>query len=135
MANSNYQILYRQKRLVEREFTCFKCNIHGHGETLKCKGILQPLDNIEPYDIEIIQVPGISPKVYIKNPKIDYNSKIHMYKAGHLCLYYPTEFMWNTSTSIAHYTIPWINEWILYYEIYKITGIWEGVSASHSNEK
>ena len=116
---------------MEKEFTCFRCNIQSHGLFLTCKGVLQPLENIEPYSIEITQVPERTPKVFVKSPKIEYDSKIHMYRTGNLCLYYPSDFNWNASTAFAHYLIPWVNEWIIYYEIYKISGVWEGPAAPH----
>jgi len=132
MANSDYQILYMQKQLIEKQYECFKCSIKFHGQSIVCKGWLQPLEYIEPYQIEIMQNPGNSPKVFIKSPKIEYSTKIHMYKKGNLCLYYPPDFNWKSNISIATYTIPWVNEWILFYEIYKISGVWEGPSAPHS---
>lgn len=93
--------------------------------------MLQPADNIEPYNIEIIHEPGSAPKVFVKSPLIKYDPNIHMYKSGSLCLYYPADFDWSATTSFAHFLIPWVNEWILYYEIYKISGVWEGTSAPH----
>jgi hypothetical protein len=96
-----------------------------------CRGYLQPLDYIEPYQIEIIQIAGKTPKVFIKYPKIEINPKIHIYREGNLCLFYPPDLNWKANTSVAKYTIPWINEWIIYYEIYKISGKWEGPAAPH----
>jgi hypothetical protein len=131
MGSSNFKELLLQKKLIEKEFSCFKCTINGHGLSLTCKGILQPLENIEPYSIEIIQEPGCVPKIFVKSPKIKYDPKIHMYKSGNLCLYYPYDFNWNATTAFAHYLIPWVNEWIIYYELYKISGVWEGTAAPH----
>jgi hypothetical protein len=96
-----------------------------------CRGLLQPLDYVQPYQIEIMCIVGKSPEVYIKNPKIEVNSKIHIYKSGNLCLFYPPDLNWKAHTSIANFTIPWINEWIVYYELYKISGEWEGPESPH----
>ncbi len=131
MANSDYQTLYLQKQIIEKRFECFKCDIKFHGLNMVCRGQLQPLDYIEPYQIEIIQVSGNPPKVFVKSPKIEYNPKIHMYKKGNLCLYYPPDLNWKANTCVATYTLPWINEWIVYYELYKISGVWEGPAAPH----
>lgn len=98
---------------------------------MTCRGILKPLDYIEPYEIEIKVSYGFAPRVFIKNPKISYNEDIHMYRNGNLCLYYPRDMYWDSNSSITEYTIPWINEWIIYYELYKISGIWEGPAAPH----
>lgn len=128
---NNFQLLHFQKTLIEKQFRIFKCDIIQHGQKMVCKGWLQPLDYIEKYHVEIIQYPGKIPKVFIKTPRIIYNSEIHMYTEGNLCLFYPPDFKWGTNTSIAQFTIPWVNEWIIYYEIYKINGVWEGLAAPH----
>ena len=103
-----------------------------HGQSMICTGCLQPLDYIDPYQIEMVLLPGYSPKVFVKNPKIEYNPKIHMYKDGHLCLFYPHDLFWKENTSVATYTIPWVNEWIVCYELYKISKVWEGPAAPHA---
>ena len=76
---------------------------------MQCKGWLQPVDIIEPYQIELIQVAGEPPKVFVKYPKIAIDPKIHIYKGGNLCLFYPPDLNWKSNTSVAKYTIPWIN--------------------------
>jgi hypothetical protein len=71
------------------------------------------------------------PNVYILKPNISPNSNIHIYKEGSLCLFYPGDLHWKENTSIAEYTIPWIFEWLLYYELYQLTGVWEGEYVAH----
>ena len=131
MPSSNYKILYMQLQGIEKKYDCFTCKIIGHGSMLLCKGSLQPLDYIEPYQIKFTQTAGNAPRVFVVSPQVEYNPKIHMYKEGNLCLYYPVEFNWKANTSVAMYMIPWINEWIIYYELYKISGVWEGPSSPH----
>ncbi len=131
MANSDYKTLMLHKHRIEYTYDCFECKINGRSQTMTCRGILQPLDYIEPYEIEIRVTSRLAPRVCIKNPKVPYNKDIHMFKNGNLCLFYPRDMLWNSSTSITEYTIPWIIEWILYYELYKISGIWEGPAAPH----
>jgi len=43
---------------------------------------------------------------------------------------------WTEQTPVYKYTVPWISEWIVYYEIYQMNGgIWEGPeSPLHMNE-
>lgn len=131
MASSDYMTLMLQKHYIEKTYDCFRCTVSGRRQTMICKGTLKPLDYIETYEIEIKVKCGVSPRVYVKKPKITYSEEIHMYKDGHLCLYYPWDMVWGSTTSIADYTIPWTNEWILYYELYKISGVWEGPAAPH----
>lgn len=131
MPTNSYSLLYLQKKSIEKQYCCFKCNIINHGAMLVCKGTLQPLDCIAPYHIKITQTAGNAPKVYVINPKIKCDPKIHIYKGGNLCLFYPAEFTWKSTTSVASYMIPWINEWIIYYELYQISGKWEGPESPH----
>jgi len=131
MANSDYKTLMLHKHHIEKAYECFKCSVSGRNQSLTCKGVLQPLDYIQPYEVEIKVFCGRSPRVYIMNPTVPYDKNIHMYKQGHLCLYYPRDMYWASNTSITEYTIPWINEWIIYYELYKISGVWGGPVAPH----
>jgi hypothetical protein len=38
---------------------------------------------------------------------------------------------WKDSTKIAAYTIPWTIEWIMLYELWKLTGKWEAAEVLH----
>ncbi|MBU1820006.1 MAG: hypothetical protein KKG00_00660, partial [Bacteroidetes bacterium] len=78
---------------------------------------------------------GTFPQVYILNPTVEPNADIHIYREGALCLFYPGDLRWRDKTSIAELTIPWIYEWIVYYELYLLTGKWEGDFVPHGNVK
>jgi hypothetical protein len=128
---NKFKIHWNQKKEIEMHFKCFTCVANNN--ELNCRGVLQPIDIIEPYTIQIQFKANTSPRVYVKSPKIIADSKIHVYPKGNLCLYYPKEFVWTNDTSIAKNIIPWINEWIVYYENYKINGgKWLGPEAPHS---
>ena len=45
-----------------------------------------------------------------------------MYEDHSLCLHYPPDMKWSSWTPIYLYTIPWVVEWPLYYEIYLENG-------------
>lgn len=50
-----------------------------------------------------------------------------MFKDHSLCLHYPPDKKWSGWTPIYQFTIPWLVEWIYYYEIYLVNGgFWEG---------
>lgn len=59
-----------------------------------------------------------------------------MYNDHSLCLHYPPDMKWNERLKIYEYTIPWISEWIIYYEIFLLNGgVWEGrESPTHMTE-
>lgn len=128
---SSYRIHHLQKARIEKAYDCFRCRLLEHGKCIVCTGRLKPLPEIEEYRVTIQQVDGTAPYVFITSPEIAYNEEIHMYKDRRLCLYFPEDMKWTSNLSIAELTIPWINEWIIYYELYKISGKWEGPSAPH----
>lgn len=130
---NNYSLLVAQKKRIERLYSCFTVEITGFTSyELICKGELQPIESVNKYKIEIKMRPNRKPVVRIISPTITPNPKIHTYSDGSLCLYYPVDMPWKANTYVADYTIPWIVEWILYYEIFQITKKWEGKEAPHS---
>ena len=92
--------------------------------------------NVSPvYKIELTYNYGNHPMVWIMDPSIPYESAIHMYADNSLCLYDWREQSWKESYHLYDTIIPWTAEWLLYYEIYKMTGKWIGRSASHDGAK
>jgi len=89
---------------------------------LVCRTRLQPHDACEMYKIRIEYSAGTAPQVFIDSHKIIPKSSIHMYSNETLCLHYPGDINWKHRTSLASYTVPWICEWIVCYELWKITG-------------
>ncbi len=71
-------------------------------------------------------VVGNEPKTTILTPTIYPSKHIHMYRDHSICLHYPPDMRRNEKIKVFEYTIPWISEWIIYYEIYKMTNVWEG---------
>lgn len=133
---NKYAILQYQKNLIEKHFTYLKCIIR-RDNVLICKGSIKPLQCINRYDIKIEYIAGYEPKTTILFPEIEPCREIHMYKDHSICLFYPPDMTWNEKTKVYQYTIPWISEWIIYYELYLINGnIWEGrESPIHIQEK
>ena len=80
------------------------------------------------YKFEIRCVHGYEPYTKILEPSnIVHSNAIHMYADHSLCLHYPPDMKWTGRTPIYAYTIPWLIEWIHYYEIFLINGgKWEG---------
>ena len=116
--------MYQQK-LIERHFKFLNCKIKK--TVLVCAGTLKLANCRNIYSILIEYVAGYEPKTTILSPNIMPCQEIHMYQDHSLCLHYPKDMVWNERTLIFKYTVPWISEWIYYYEIYLINGnVWEG---------
>lgn len=128
---NNFSKLARQKALIEKNYTYLKCKII-QGK-LTCKGTLQPNDACKEYTIKLTYEVGTQPKVKILEPQIEYNDEIHLYKSGNLCLFHSSDLVWNDDkVIIAKTIIPWISEWIIFYEIWQITGKWLGKEIKHT---
>jgi len=61
----------------------------------------------------------------------------HLYGSHHdprgaeLCLFYPDGRDWTDDMLVAESIIPWAAEWLFYYEMWQIDGIWAGPEAPH----
>lgn len=130
-----YANLMLQKKRIESTYKFLSCSI-DRDNVLRCSGWLQPTNCEGVYKVKVEYVAGKEPKSTIISPFVQHDPKIHMYSDHSLCLHYPPDMPWNEKINIAHYTIPWISEWIYYYEIYQLNGnIWEGPeSPSHIRE-
>jgi hypothetical protein len=94
---------------------------------LRWKGILQPTPLSCKYTIKLVYKIGTRPNVYVLEPELvvpDKKSEIHMFNDGSLCLYFKDD--WTPKMLIAETLIPWTSEWLLHYEVWRITGKWHG---------
>lgn len=125
ICNSKTGVLKYQEYLIKQNYSFLQTRIHKN--VLTCRGKLKPGGCQNIYDIKIECTVGNEPKTTIVSPIIEPSKHIHMYNDHSLCLHYPPDMEWTVRTAIFQYTIPWIIEWIIYYEIYLQNGnIWEG---------
>ena len=126
--------LYRrcvfQMHLINKNFPCFSCNLRGNRH-LYCIGNVTPYEGGNTYRITIDYTPPLAPRVRILKPSIDPKHEIHMYRSGDLCLFDPRESPWKSHYNISDKTIPWIAEWLIFYELFLLTGEWKGSSTTH----
>jgi len=93
---------------------------------------LQPSSLCEIYRIKIVYKSNISVKVYVvdKVLKIAHNRKKlpHVYSSEkqQLCLYSPSKKEWKSTQYIVNTIVPWASEWLYYYELWLIDGMWYG---------
>lgn len=129
-----YPVLLIQKKQMEKYYSYLNYEIKNN--VLICKGWIQPEGCKVSYKIKIEYVSGHEPKSTILSPKIEPCKEIHMYNDYSLCLHYPPDMHWNAQVPIHAFTLPWISEWVVFYELYLINGnIWEGrESPTHIRE-
>jgi hypothetical protein len=112
-----------EKHLLEKHYSFLTVRIQG--ERLECSGWCQPSEHSPVYHYKLIYTPGRPPKVFVVSPRIAYDENIHMYSDGSLCLYYPKDFSWTSSSNLYNTFIPWTHEWFIFYELYLLTGEWK----------
>lgn len=95
-----------------------------------------PTDLSDTYRIKIIYRDGFLPHVFVVSPKPLLKPKSakrlpHTYdtKRQRICICLPSD--WNSSMLIADTIVHWSLRWILYYEHWAYTGVWEG--GGHGN--
>lgn len=125
-----YSNFVLQKLLVEKHFPLFKCRFANR--RLTCVGSITPAEDCSKYTIEISYLCGGIPEVRILYPRIEWNNEIHMYRNGTLCLYFPPETPWGRTSKLHQTIIPWTAEWLVFYELFLLKGVWLGKAAPHS---
>lgn len=105
------------------------------GDRVTCRGTMRTTDTGADYRIEVVYKPWTTPKVHILDPAIQPERKLHFFDNGTLCLFDWREQPWQKHWNLADTIIPWTAEWLLYYELYLLTGKWLGRSALHDGAK
>jgi len=134
---------------IRRDFPGFRRQpaLHGCGVWL---GQLRPI--AKTYDIRVdmaagcadsnLSYPWRAASVRVLDgavrPASDGSSVPHLYGAwddprgAHLCLYYPPDETMLLGHQVARQLLPWAYEWLYYYEMWLVTGVWSGPEAPHS---
>lgn len=125
-----YHKVVSEQALLREKFPFLNSRISGL--ELTCRGRIQPTEQSQTYRVEIRYAPWNSPEVRVIEPKIEFTKDAHMYHNDTLCLYDWREQPWQNGWHLHQTIIPWVAEWLLYYELWLLTGKWLGKSASHN---
>lgn len=115
-------------------------NLSFNQNELTWKHTITPSPLSDQYEIKISYIRGKNPNVYVVNPKLTLypgEDKLpHVYdtKKQWLCIYYRKASEWRSDMHIADTVIPWTSEWLLHYECWLATGIWNGGGIHHESE-
>ena len=95
---------------------------------LRCVGELRPTSTSDSYTIQLIYKIPTRPEVHVINPPLRLApgcSRLpHVFDGNELCLYVDGE--WRPDLRISHFVVPWISEWLSFYEDWLATGEWLG---------
>ena len=122
-----------EKLQIQERFPFLKTRMVG--SRLVCRGRVQPTTASATYRIEVVYEPWDAPQIRILEPEIKPEGKLHFYKNGTLCLYDWREKPWQKRWHLADTIVPWAAEWLVFYEIYLLTGKRIGRAAVHSDSK
>jgi len=103
----------------------FECQVRGG--RLICRGNLKPFDISREYSVRIEYIVGFRPNAWVLGlPSPDETDKKipHRFKDGSICLFYHSE--WTPELPIARTILPWLLEWLAFYEGWLATGEWQG---------
>lgn len=112
---------------LQKAFPDSSCEF-GRG-SLVWEGTIQPTSVSDSYRVRLEYRHGKLPKVRLIDPEIEYRNGSrpeHLYPDGSLCIFYPRRPEWNHGMSLVRTIVPWVSEWLLYYEIWLATGEWRG---------
>jgi hypothetical protein len=118
--------LFRQAADLNRSYPGAESQLLKGG--LRWIGTIQPAEVSESYRVMITWDGRASrPTVRVLQPKVrDLPDKKvpHVFSDMSLCLHLHDE--WHPDTLISASVIPWTSEWLLYYELWLLTGEWFG---------
>ncbi|WP_298731601.1 hypothetical protein [uncultured Chitinophaga sp.] len=114
------------------------CEIFREGESvLTWIHALQPSPLSDTYRVKLHYSKG-QVKAYVLTPKLklaEGERKLpHVYSTERqqLCLYYPEKREWHAGMLFVQTIIPWMSEWLYFYEIWLCCGKWLGGGIEHS---
>ncbi len=106
----------------------FRCTIRRG--VLVCRGAIKPTALNRTYRVRIEYRARRAPVSFVEDPPLRRrrpDERIpHTYERDRPCLYFPGVNEWRSDKRIAHTIIPWLSEWLFYYEVWRATGEWLG---------
>lgn len=121
-----------QKYLVEKNFGWLRLYIDSDTKALIGKGKLRI--NRKEYEILLSYSPFHKyryDRIFINDNCIEYREDNHLYIDNSLCLYHPLIDKPLFQIMPLYRMVPWISEWIVWYEHWKIYGVWLGEEIRH----
>lgn len=105
--------------------------VEVHRSRLTWRGFLTPTPISPLYDILLTYSLNSMPEIFVLSPNLTKNKEgklPHVFSTEEqkLCLHFPPEKKWEPHRPLAIILLPWIGEWLYFYEIWVATGEWKG---------
>ena len=117
---------------MKADFPQFKGKL-GRNSSVRWVGEVAPFGISETYTVSIEYELRGRPRVTVLRPKLQTRAgkhAPHIFSDGTLCLHLPGE--WCPEQTISSTIIPWLCEWLFFYEIWVATGTWHGGGSEHA---
>lgn len=131
--------LQRQAESVRKQWPDLSIRIRK--STLEIEGKIQPTPLTLSYRFRLKYSVGSAPKIWILEPKLlteKNGQKLeHVYRPDERpCVFHPA-IDWTSRTYLGTTVIPWLSEWLFFYEIWLATDEWlgGGVHPGHQTEE
>lgn len=133
--------IHQQAAFIRQVWPNFECRIQDG--RLVCRGEVRPTDISRTYRVCIIYRGKHSPSVRVVDPPLRRRPSEPREGIPHTfnqategqeepCLY---KTAWRSDMLLANTIIPWLYEWLMFYEIWYQTGKWLGGGIGHGNGK
>jgi hypothetical protein len=136
MVGSKYITLVRQEVALRQQFPSAIVKRVADA-SLTWEHTLQPTAVSEEYRVRLVYTRTKGIEVFVLSPKLELSEGTrklpHVYSTEQqkLCLYFPDGKEWNKSKYISQTIIPWISEWLYFYELWVPAGQWYGGGTTH----
>lgn len=133
------RMVAKQLVAMRRRWPAFQ--LHRRGRDLEWTGELQPFTWCRSHRVRVRYRPATSNRrgkvsVRVLHPKLDvpeHRNTVHLYADNSLCLFNPNRDEWNPAMLVADTIVPWVCEWIFFFESWLQTGSWLGGGDSHDS--
>lgn len=129
LINNEPLSLKRQRDFLLEGYPQFDVSI-TKSKRLICVGVIHPTALSDEYKFRMQYVLSCHSTVTILSPVLLPRSESepvpHTYKKQVPCVYWPRGLDWCPSMPLVTTIIPWLAEWLDFYEIWRVTGHWYG---------
>jgi hypothetical protein len=121
---------YEQLAMMRLVHPRFQSTVHKG--LLVCRGSIRPTALNATYKVRLEYRVWDVPRVFVIEPALRERKPgeriPHTYtdRGPRPCLYLPGSHEWRTDKRVADTIVPWLSEWLFYYEVWLVTGEWLG---------
>lgn len=134
------EYLLEEADLIRRHFPIFEVEVieSGTSTLLVASAEITPSEGCDTYHVRmqlelawdntfrsITRTPP-RPQVFIDRPSIPPDPRYFMLPDGSLGLCHPDKMPGLHERHLYEWVVPWTSEWLVYYELWKLDGVWHG---------